>query len=368
MIVAPKLTLFSEPLLLESGRTLDRFEMAYETYGSLNRDKDNAILICHGLTADAHAAGRHAESESRPGWWDSAIGTGKVFDTERFFVLCSNVLGGCGGSTGPSSPDPDRGIPYGLRFPVVTVGDMVQAQVRLTERLGIQRIHTIVGGCFGGYQVMEWMRTFSHRAANAIVISATPKTSAHTLGLWEVLRQAIMRDPDFNGGDYYGKELPRSGMGLAQMFGVMIWMSRDVMQARFGRKFLNEAGPSYSLEPDFEFQEFLHKVGRGAVGRFDPNSLLYLTKAMDYFDVSSVRESLTQAFSATRCRSLLISYRSDWRYPPGEMESIRTALAENGLAVEHRVLDSDFGHGAFMYDSHGALQVISEFLASHGLK
>lgn len=368
MIVAPNLFHCSERLLLESGRVLDGFEIAYETYGSLNRYKDNAILICHGLTADAHVAGRHAIEDSRPGWWDSAVGPGRVFDTERYFVICSNVLGGCGGSTGPSSRDPERGVPYGLRFPVLTVRDMVQAQAGLADRLGIKRFHTVVGGCFGGFQVLEWMNAFPERVMNTIVISSAHRTSTHNLGLWEVVRQAIMRDPNFNGGDYYGRELPISGMGLAQMFGMMIWMSPEIMQTRFGLSFVDDKEPSYSLKPDFAFQAFLHKVGRHAADRFDPNSLLYLTKASDYFDLSRGRESLAEAFAGCRCRTLLVSYRSDWRYPPEEMELIRMAMADNGLPVEHHVMNSDFGHGAFMYDSRGVLRCISEFQESSGTK
>lgn len=364
MIVVPHRIRFEEALSLESGRTLDGFEIAYETYGSLSGNKDNAILICHGLTANAHAAGRHSSTDPGPGWWDSAIGPGKAFDTDRYFVLCSNALGGCGGSAGPSSVDPSRGLPYGLRFPVVTIGDMAQAQARLANYLGIKRFHTVVGGCFGGFQALEWMHALSDMVDNAIVISATHRISAHSLGLWEVFRQAIMRDPNFKGGDYYGNEPPRSGMGLAQMFGVMTWMSREVMQSRFGVKFIDERRPSYSMEPDFTFQSFLHEVGLRAADRFDANSLLYLTKAMDYFDLSRGKESLAAAFANARCRALLISYRSDWRYPPEEVDAIRVALQENDLRVEHNILESGFGHGAFIYDSEGALKLISGFMRS----
>lgn len=368
MIVVPHRKRFEEPLSLESGRMLDGFDIAYETYGSLNGKKDNAILICHGLTADAHAAGRHNETDSRPGWWDTAIGPGKAFDTDRFFVLCSNVLGGCGGSTGPASVDPSRGLPYGLRLPVLTVGDMVRAQAKLANHLGIERFHTIVGGCFGGFQVLEWMSAFPERVMNAISISSAHSTSTHNLGLWEVFRQSIMRDPHFNGGDYYGKELPRSGMGLGQMFGMIVWMSPETMRSRFGLKLADDTGPSYSMEPDFAFQRFLHKVAEHAADRFDPNSLLYLTKAMDYFDLSRGRDSLAEAFDGCRCRTLLVSYQSDWRYPPAGMDEIRTALTQNDTSVEHRILGSAFGHGAFIYDSDGVLKIIAAFMDSAGTK
>lgn len=355
---------FDSPLELESGRILEGFDLVYETFGTLNTARDNAILICHGLTADAHVAGGDDFSNPKKGWWEAAVGSGKPFDTEKYFILCSNVLGGCGGSSGPSSIDRTRDAPYGLRFPIVTVRDMVNAQARLADVLGVETFHTAAGGCFGGFQVLEWMRSHPQRLRNSIVISATPRTTTHNLGLWEVIRQAIMRDPDFNGGDYYGKNLPASGMGLAQMFGIMIWMDRKVMAERFGLKLTHDKAPSFSLEPEFEFQSFIHKIGRDAVGRFDPNSLIYLTKAMDYFDLTRNGISLAKVFQNLQCRTLLIGYRTDWRYPPEEMAEISEALTENGKSNELRVLDSNFGHGAFMYDSAGALELIRGFMES----
>ncbi|MEI7450323.1 MAG: homoserine O-acetyltransferase [Desulfomonile sp.] len=355
---------FDEALELESGRVLEGFDIAYETYGSLNSNKDNAVLICHGLTADAHVAEGHVLSNRKKGWWEAAVGSGKPFDTDKYFIICSNVLGGCGGSTGPSSIDIPRNAPYGLKFPVVTVSDMVNAQARLADVLGVNTFHTVAGGCFGGFQALQWMRSYPKRLSNAIVISATPRTTTHNLGLWEVIRQAIIRDPDFNGGDYYGKKMPASGMGLAQMFGIMIWMDREVMSDRFGLKFSNDGGPSYTLEPEFEFQAFIHKVGKNAIARFDPNSIIYLTKAMDYFDLKRGRENLDEVFSDVRCRTLLISYRTDWRYPPEQMEEISVALSNHELPNELHVLDSNFGHGAFIYDSEGALELIRRFMIS----
>ena len=359
-----KKLLFNSPTKLQSGKILDSFDIAYETYGNLNSAKDNAILICHGLTSDAHVAGEGDVAGSRKGWWKPAVGLDKPFDTNKHFVICSNVLGGCGGSTGPSSIDVATKTPYGLKFPVVTIGDMVNAQARLADRLGIDTFHTLVGGCFGGFQVLEWMRSYTRRIRNAIVISATPRTTTHNLGLWEVIRQAIIRDPDFNGGDYYGKKMPASGMALAQMFGIMIWMDRKVMRDRFGLKLTNDREPSYTLEPEFQFQAFIHDIGKNAVGRFDPNSLIYLTKAMDYFDLTHNRGSLAEVFRNLQCRTLLIGYRTDWRYPPEEMAEISEALSANRKPNELRVLDSNFGHGAFMYDSSGALNIIREFMAT----
>ncbi len=362
MLVTTETMSFSEPLLLQSGRELPEFKIAYETYGSLNRSRNNAILVCHGLTADAHAAGKHSELDKRLGWWDTAIGPGKAVDTERYFVVCSNVIGGCGGSTGPASIVPGTGRPYGLRFPVVTIRDMVDAQARVVDGLGIEQFHTVVGGCMGGFQVMEWMARYPQRLARAIIISATPRTTTHNLGLWEVFRQAIMRDPNFNCGDYYDAEGPCSGFGLAQMFGMMVWMSREVMADRFGLRLIEGKDLSYSLEPEFAFQAFLHQVGANAGTRFDANSLIYLTKAMDYFDMSRGRGSLAEAFEQTTAKTLLVSYASDWRYPPPEMDEIRVALEANRLKVQHTTLESDFGHGAFTYDSEGIVQVIESFI------
>lgn len=355
---------FNEPLALQSGQWLNGFHLAYETYGTLNSSRSNAVLVCHGLTADAHAAGFRADGDARYGWWDAAIGPGKALDTDRLFVVCSNVIGGCGGSTGPASIMPETGRPYGLRFPVVTIADMVDAQARLADHLGIDRFQAIIGGCMGGFQVMEWMTMYPDRLSDAVIISATPRTTTHNLGLWEVFRQAIMRDPQFNGGDYYDGEGPMSGFGLAQMFGMMVWMSRDVMEERFGLKLVEGADLSFSFEPEFAFQAFLHKIGANAGRRFDANSLLYLTRAMDYFDLARGHASLAEAFRKTTARTLLLSYASDWRYPPSEMDEIRLALEDNGLQVSHRTLESSFGHGAFVFDSEGAAEVIRSFLES----
>jgi homoserine O-acetyltransferase len=259
---------------------------------------------------------------------------------------------------------PGSEMPYGLRFPVVTVRDMVDAQTCLANRLGIETFHTVVGGCMGGFQVMEWMARYSSRLSNAIIISATPRTTTHNLGLWEVYRQAIMRDPNFNGGDYYHGDGPVSGLGLAQMFGMMVWMSREVMAERFGLRLVEGNEPSYCLKPRVPVPGFLHQVGANAPSRFDANSIIYLTKAMDYFDMSRGHASLAHAFRETRARTLLLSYASDWRYPPKEMDEIRVALDINGVPVQHQTLESNFGHGAFTHDSKRVVEVIREFLGT----
>lgn len=367
MIVEQKVETYDKPLLLDCGHSLKRFELAYETYGKLNHEKDNAILICHTGTSNAHAAGRYAKDDPNPGWWDVAIGPARPFDTDRMFVVCSNILGGSGGSTGPSSIDPDTGRPYGLRFPVVTIGDMVVAQARLADRLGIERFHAIAGGSTGGKQVLEWIVRYPNRLSNAIIISSTPRTTAHNLGLWEVMRRAIMLDPAWNGGDYYDGEPPRRGLALVSMFGIMTWMSREIMEKRFGLRLAKGSEPTYTLEPEFAIQQFLAKLEHNAHKRFDANSAIYISKAIDYFDLTRGREDLSEAFLGFTGRTLLVSYRSDWRYPPEEVDQIRVALEKIGLFVKHKILDSDFGHGAFIYDAKGVGRSIQRFLAETGV-
>ena len=354
---------FDTRLPLDSGASLDGFEITYETYGKLSAARDNAILLCHALTGSARAAGA-PEGDQPAGWWDAAIGPGEAFDTDRFFVVCSNVLGGCAGSTGPGSDDPASGRPFGLRFPFVTIGDMVSAQALLADHLEIDRLHTVAGGCMGGLQVLEWMARFPERLRNGVVISATPRTSTHTIGLWHVIRETLMRDPDFRGGDYYDAGPPLLGQRLIAMFGLMVWMSPTVMSERFGRRLVDAKRPRFTLEPEFEVEALLRRVGDNAGNRFDANSLIYLTKAMDHFDLTRDGGDLAEVFAGFAGRALLLSYDSDWRYPPAKVDEIRVALERAGTEVEHRVLHSDYGHGAFMYDPEGAGAAIAELLAT----
>jgi homoserine O-acetyltransferase len=287
------------------------------------------------------------------------IGPGKPFDTERFCVRCSNVIGGCGGSTGPAATQPGTGRPYGLRFPVVTISDMVAAQAILADALGIKQFYAIAGGCMGGFQVLEWMAGHPGRLRNAICISATPRTSAHCIALWQVMRDAVRLDPNFREGDYYDGEPPAAGLALGTRFGMLIRMSRETMERRFGLRLLHEE-PRYRLDQEFEVEAFLQRIRGGA---FDANSLLYLTRAMDYFDLTRGGLTVESLFSCAPFRTLLVSYRSDWRYPPEGVDEIRAALAHNKAAVEHHVLDSEFGHGAFVYDHRELAGLIRSFLA-----
>lgn len=362
MIARRQIAHFEDPLTLAGGEELPELDIAYETYGRRSPDAGNVILVCHGLTADSHAAGRYSADDAKPGWWDAAIGPGKTIDTDRHFVVCSNVLGGCGGSTGPATPDPRTGRPYGTSFPVVTIADMVEAQRRLLESLGIRKLDAVVGGCMGGFQALEWVRRYPRRVRRAVVIGATAATSAHTLALWRLLRRAIMSDPDWNQGDYYESKGPGRGLGLAMTFGLLIWMGRDRLQSRFERRLADRDDFSYSFDADFAVESFFESVEASADHRFDANSLLYLTRAMDYFDLARGYPSLQEALKSVLAEVLLVSYEQDWRYPPAEMESLRAALAANGVSVEHVTLTSDFGHGAFLYDAASLSPTVDRFL------
>lgn len=347
------------PFALASGACLPELTMGYEQYGAMNPDKDNVILVCHGLTHSCHAAGRHGPKDDKPGWWDDLIGPGKALDTDRWCVLCINCLGGCHGSTGPGSPDPRTGKPYGLRFPVITIADIVDAQKLLLDHLGVGRLQAVIGGCMGGFQVLEWLLRHPERVASAVAISTAMQTSAHTLALWEVVRQAIMCDPHFAGGDYYNGPGPRTGMGLASMFGMLTWMDHAIMERKFGRTRLT--GRTFSLEPEFAIQHFFARLRENAGGGLDPNSLIYLTRAMDYFDLPA-RAEPSSLFAGRTQPVLLLSYATDWRYPPQETERLRAALCAAGMPCTHHTLDSPFGHGAFHCDPAGSADPIGKFL------
>ncbi len=365
MIVHRETARFDTPLALECGKFLPEFELAYESYGKLNDERSNAILICHGLTATQHAAGAPKGGngkEAKPGWWDSAIGPGKPIDTDRFYVICVNVPGSFGGSTSPASTNPETGKPYGMAFPVVTITDMVNAQKHLADRLGIEKFYAIAGGCMGGFMVLAWMSRYPDCISRAVAISTSPRVSAHTIALWSVLREAIRSDPAWNGGDYYGAAAPDKGMGLAAAFGALFWINRQTMDRKFGLRPLDDKEPAYSFEPEFEVETFLSQVNQNAGEKIDANALIYLTRAMDYFNMTRGGVELASLFSGGSYRTLLVSYESDWRYPPQEAEEIHEALKAAGIHTHHEILDSQFGHGAFIYDFKGLGPVLREFL------
>jgi homoserine O-acetyltransferase/O-succinyltransferase len=330
----------------------------FETYGTLSAARDNAILVCHSLTSRAHAAGRHAPEDPQPGWWDAAIGPGKMLDTTRYFVICADTLG-AGQSTGPASPDPETGRRYGIRFPVITVRDMVRAQHRLVQRLGIERLHGVIGGCLGGQQALEWAIAYPAMVANAVVITTTPATSAHSIAIFSVMRHLIRADPDWQGGDYYGRSFPAAGLNAAVAAAVPLWMSREAMEARFGRR---SSGYRYTLGPEFEVEAFIGRLVAQARHELDPNGLMYLMRAVEYFDLEREYGSLEAAFKPVSARTMFVSYRQDWRYPAAEAERMRAAMTAAGGDARHLVLDSAMGHGAFLYEVGGLAPRVSGFL------
>lgn len=361
-LVVPKYEEFSEPLPLDCGRTLEGYRICYETYGNLADDRGNALLLCHGMSANAHAMGRHGPDDSRLGWWDIAIGPGKMLDTDKYFIICSNVIGSAGGSTGPASVDPFTGRPYGIRFPVVTIPDMVRAQVRLIERLGIDRLHGVIGGCFGAHQAMQWGVAHGDKVRRIIAITVRASASAHTLALWEVIRAAIRSDPSWHGGDYYEIAVPTTGPGLATGISLLQWMDADFAQKRYGRERFQSNGPLYSLEAEFSVQCMIDRVIGADHASVDANAFLYLTKAADYFDLGDGHASLEDGLRRSGGEYLLVSYERDARYPVVETERLAKALRSAGRNVAHLVLNNALSHGAYLYDLTGLDGEVAAFL------
>jgi homoserine O-acetyltransferase/O-succinyltransferase len=347
-IVETQFADINRPLRLESGQTLSTYSIAYETYGKLNPEKNNAILICHALSGDSHAAGYH-EGEERPGWWDSSIGPGKGFDTSKFFVICSNVLGGCKGSTGPSSTDPATGRPYGIRFPVVTIKDMVSAQKALMEHLGIDQLFAVAGGSMGGMQVLQWSITYPERMKRAVVIASSAYSSPQQIAFNAVGRRAIITDPEWKEGDYYGRSSPSNGLSLARMIGHITYLSDESMYSKFGRRLQDKATIGYDFNTDFQVESYLSHQGDSFVKRFDANSYLYITKAIDYFDLNQ-EGSLIRGLSGVRSNTMVIAVSSDWLYPPYQSQEIVTALSANNVKVKYAEIKSNYGHDAFLVE------------------
>ena len=358
---------FSTALVLDSGKSLPEFELGYQTYGTLNKARSNALLVFHPFTKNAYLAGHYeaGEQELGPGWWDKLVGPGKALDTSQYYVVCSNVLGGSGGSTGPSSINPLTGAPYAMDFPLVTIGDMVAAQKRLMEYLTISQWAGIIGGCFGGEQALEWLARYPESIRKAVIVSATGATSAHTIALSYVLRSQICADPDWEQGNYYGKVFPIKGLTQAILTAVPIWMSRETMQDNFGRKRLVDDKSKFTFETDFEIEKFMQKMGANARKDFDPNSLLYLSRAAEYFDLKYYYGSLEGALEKVSSPVLFISYQSDWRYPPAEVDELHMALTKLGKESKHLIIDHPFGHGAFVFDPSGFATELADFLAEN---
>lgn len=353
-----------EPFCLESGASLGPVTIAYETYGQLNADRSNAILICHALSGSAHAAGFHCAEDRKPGWWDECIGPGKAFDTDRFFVICSNVLGSCYGSTGPMSIDPRTGKPYGLNFPVVTVGDMVRAQVKLIDHLGIDQLLCVAGGSMGGMQVLEWAAHHPRRVKSAMPLATTAYHSPMLIAFSEVGRQAIYADPYWNHGDYYdaGKK-PDAGLAVARMVGHITYLSEESMHQKFGRRLRNIERYGYEFDTEFEVESYLKYNGNAFTRRFDANSYLYVTKAMDYFDLSQPSGSLAAAFAGSEhVKFLVVSFTSDWLYPSYHSKKLVSALMAVGADVTYLDIQSSWGHDAFLLEVETMSELLRSFL------
>ena len=366
-IVEKKTFTFAEPpneMHLESGAKLGPVTLAYETYGELNPRKDNAVLVLHALTGDSHAAGYYADSDDKPGWWDIMVGPGKGIDTDRYFVICSNIIGSCMGSTGPCTINPATVQPYGLDYPVVTIGDMVTAQKALIDHLGIEKLMCVIGGSIGGMQVLEWCVRFPQMVVSAIPLATTMKHSALSIAFNEVARQAIMADPNWNNGDYHFGPKPETGLAVARMIGHITYLSDDAMRLKFGRRLQDKSDFSFNFDADFQVESYLRYQGKKFVDRFDANSFLYITKAADYYDLEKQHGngSAVEAFSKIRATFLVISFTSDWLYPTYQSREIVKALKKNGLDVSFCEIEADWGHDAFLLPNPRLSAMIRGFL------
>jgi len=350
-VVVSQTAQFGEPLKLRSGAIIDRYQLAYETYGELNASRNNAILVCHALNASHHVAGVYAEDPKNVGWWDNLIGPGKPVDTNRFYVVGVNNLGGCHGSTGPASINPSTGTQWGADFPVVTVEDWVQAQARLADRLCIERFAAVMGGSLGAMQALQWAIDQPSRVAHALVIAAAPKLSAQNIAFNEVARQAIMTDPDFHGGNFYAHwVVPRRGLRLARMLGHITYLSDDAMAEKFGRM-LRNGSLKFNFDVEFEIESYLRYQGDKFSDYFDANTYLRITKALDYFDPAArYGDDLGKALSAARAAFLVVSFTSDWRFSPARAREIVKALVDNRLPVTYAEIEAPHGHDAFLMD------------------
>lgn len=357
-----------EPFVLESGATLSPVTVAYETYGTLNAARSNAVLVCHALSGSAHAAGLDARGQ--PGWWDDCIGPGKAFDTDRFFVICCNVLGSCYGSTGPSSIDPATGKPYGLRFPVVTIGDMVRSQIAVLDHLGIEKLLCVAGGSMGGMQALEWAAHYPERIRAAIPLATTARSSPMLIAFSEVGRQAIYADPNWQAGDYYGNgKRPDAGLALARMIGHITYLSEESMHKKFGRRLQGRERFGYEFETEFQVESYLRYKGQAFTQRFDANSYLYITKALDYFDLTRNAEhpdavqNLAQVFAGARhVKFLVVSFTSDWLYPSYHSREIVSALTTAGADVTYLDIQSSWGHDAFLLEVETMTGLLRSFM------
>jgi len=364
-IVSAQRATFDTPLVFRSGAVLPRYELVYEAYGTLNADKSNAILVCHALSGHHHVAGYYADEPGNIGWWDNMIGPGKPVDTNKFFVIGVNNLGGCHGSTGPSSVNPETGQPYGANFPVITVEDWVASQARLADLLGIRQFAAVIGGSLGGMQALQWSLTFPERVRHVLAIAAAPHLTAQNIAFNDVARSAILSDPDFHGGNYYRHNVvPTRGLRLARMLGHITYLSDDVMADKFGRE-LRDGKFSYSYNIEFEIESYLRYQGDKFAAYFDANTYLLMTKALDYFDPAhDSGGDLNQAFAAARAGFLVISFTTDWRFSPERAREIVRPLLHNRRSVSYAEITSTHGHDSFLMEHPHYFDVVRAYLGN----
>lgn len=361
-IVTPETCVIHEPLSLDSGETLESYEICYETYGTLNSARTNAVLICHALSGDHHAAGYNQIDDRKPGWWDNCIGPNKPLDTNKFFVVCPNNLGGCGGSSGPLSKNPSSGKCYGPDFPIVTVRDWVESQAKLADELRIESWAAVMGGSLGGMQAIQWSVAYPNRVRNAIVIAAASKLSTQNIAFNEISRQAILADPHFNNGHYNEKNTaPTDGLKLARMIGHMTYLSDDGLRAKFGRE-RTDKNASFSFGAEFEVESYLQYQGDAFVNRFDANTYLLMTRALDYFDPAQNHDDdLRKTMASASARFLVVSFSSDWRFSPARSREIVRSLLYSNKDVSYCEIESEFGHDSFLLPIQDYHQILAKY-------
>ncbi len=362
-LVEPRTLHFPDPLKLACGRELPAYDLVVETYGTLNQDASNAVLICHALSGHHHAAGYHSEEDQKPGWWDNCIGPGKPIDTNKFFVVCLNNLGGCHGSTGPSSINPETGRPYGPDFPVITVRDWTNVQARLADRLGIDQWAAVAGGSLGGMQALDWAITYPDRLRHALVIAATPKLTAQNIAFNEVARRAITSDPDFHGGRYQEHgTAPQRGLMLARMVGHITYLSDVSMGEKFGRE-LRDHAYKYGFDVEFQVESYLRYQGEKFSENFDANTYLLMTRALDYFNPArEYGNDLSQAMAQAKCRFLVMSFSSDWRFAPEHSQKLVNAMVDARRDVSYSEIDSPWGHDAFLLPNERYIRLFRAYM------
>jgi homoserine O-acetyltransferase/O-succinyltransferase len=356
-----------QPLRLDCGVDLAPFQIAYQTYGQLNADRSNAILICHALTLDQHVANAHPLT-GKAGWWEIMVGPGRPLDTDKYFIVCSNVIGGCMGSTGPASTNPATGKVWGLDFPVVTIPDMVRAQTMLLDRLGVETLFCVIGGSMGGMQVLQWTAAYPERVFSALPVACSTRHSAQNIAFHELGRQAVMADPDWRGGRYFDQGThPHRGLGVARMAGHITYLSDAALHRKFGRRMQDRDLPTFSFDADFQVESYLRYQGSSFVERFDANSYLYLTRAMDYFDIAADHNGvLAHAFRGIKTRFCVISFTSDWLFPTSESRALVHALNASSARVSFAEIETDRGHDAFLLDVPEFFEIARAFLQSAG--